>query len=223
LDCRPDPDGLLAGPPGAGKSTAQAALIQATWTQPEHWLPINADDFKDELLQQARQDGSYDSYLVPEEVRALEAAGEKFYPRELAALVHTESSILAKKARNETLESGMNVITDGTLGNEKQAQNFTASRTKTPDQSWRQHKAAPRQADRSWTATPWRPFVPLRQHEPRATTAGLRAAKASDGNDMEPTFLERIEAQTRREETSSPAADRVAELERSQPGPCSLS
>ncbi|WP_369745639.1 zeta toxin family protein [Paenarthrobacter sp. AMU7] len=112
---------VLAGPPGAGKSTAQAALIQATRTQPEHWLPINADDFKDELLQQARQDGSYDSYLVPDEVRALEAAGEKFYPRELAALVHTESSILAKKARNEALEAGMNVIIDGTLGNEKQA------------------------------------------------------------------------------------------------------
>lgn len=112
---------VLAGPPGAGKSTARAALIQATRTQTEHWLPINADDFKDELLQQARQDGSYDSYLVPEEVRALEAAGEKFYPRELAALVHAESSILAKKARNEALESGMNLVIDGTLANEKQA------------------------------------------------------------------------------------------------------
>lgn len=112
---------VLAGPPGVGKSTAQAALIQASGTQLEHWLPINADDFKDELLQQARQDESYDNYLVPEEVHALEAAGEKFYPRELAALVHTESSILAKKARDEALKSGMNVIIDGTLGNEKQA------------------------------------------------------------------------------------------------------
>lgn len=112
---------VLAGPPGAGKSTAQAALIEATQTQPENWLPINADDFKDELLQQARQDGSYDSFLVPDEVHVLEAEGERFYPRELAALVHTESSILSKKARNEALESGMNVIIDGTLGNEKQA------------------------------------------------------------------------------------------------------
>ncbi|MHC8609087.1 zeta toxin family protein [Paenarthrobacter ureafaciens] len=83
-------------------------------------MPINAD-FKDELLQQAGQDGSYDSYLVLGEVRALEAAGEKFYRRELAALVHSEPSILAKKASNEALESGMNVIIDGTLGNEKQA------------------------------------------------------------------------------------------------------
>ncbi|WP_427019516.1 zeta toxin family protein (plasmid) [Pseudarthrobacter sp. P1] len=112
---------VLAGPPGAGKSTAQHALIKETRTQPEHWLAINADDFKDELLEQARQDGSYDSYLVPDEVRELEAAGEKFYPRELAALVHNESSILSKKATNEAVKRGDNVIIDGTLGNEKQA------------------------------------------------------------------------------------------------------
>lgn len=112
---------VLAGPPGAGKSTAQSALIKETRTQPEHWLAINADDFKDLLLEQARQDGSYDSYLVPEEVRELEAAGEKFYPRELAALVHNESSILSKKATNEAIKRGDNVIIDGTLGNEKQA------------------------------------------------------------------------------------------------------
>jgi len=112
---------VLAGPPGAGKSTAQNALIKETRTQPEHWLAINADDFKDELLEQARVDGSYDSHLVPAEVRELEAAGEKFYPRELAALVHNESSILSKKATNEAVRRGDNVIIDGTLGNEKQA------------------------------------------------------------------------------------------------------
>lgn len=112
---------VFAGPPGVGKSTAQEALVKETRTQPEHWLAINADDFKDLLLQQARSDGSYENYLVPAEVRELEAAGEKFYPRELAALVHTESSILAKTARNEALKDGKNVIIDGTLGNEKQA------------------------------------------------------------------------------------------------------
>lgn len=71
---------VLAGPPGAGKSTAQHALIRQTRTLPEHWLVINADDFKDELLEQALADGSYDSYLMPEEVRELEAAGERFCP-----------------------------------------------------------------------------------------------------------------------------------------------
>lgn len=112
---------VLAGPPGVGKSTAQDALVKESGTQKEHWLPINPDDFKDLLLKQALADGSYESYLVPEEVRELGSAGEKFYPRELAALVHTESSILAKTARNEALKDGKNLIIDGTLGNEKQA------------------------------------------------------------------------------------------------------
>jgi hypothetical protein len=112
---------VLAGPPGVGKSTAQDALIQVTGTQKEHWLPINADDFKDKLLQRALQDGSYERYLVPREVRTLEEAGEKFYPRELAALVHEESSILAKKTHDNALASGLNVIIDGTLGKAPQA------------------------------------------------------------------------------------------------------
>ncbi|NQD89477.1 AAA family ATPase [Paenarthrobacter sp. CM16] len=112
---------VLAGPPGVGKSTAQDALIQTTGTQKKHWLSINADDFKDKLLQQALRDGSYGSYLMPAEVQSLEASGEKFYPRELAALVHAESSLLARKTRGVSLKSGLNVVIDGTLGNNKHA------------------------------------------------------------------------------------------------------
>jgi chloramphenicol 3-O-phosphotransferase len=112
---------VLAGPPGAGKSTAQSALIVETRTQPEHWMAINPDDFKDELLLRALADGSYDSYMVPDEVRELEAAGERFYPRELAALVHNESSILAKKAIRDAISRGDNIIIDGTLSGEKNA------------------------------------------------------------------------------------------------------
>lgn len=112
---------VLAGPPGAGKSTAQSALSKETRPQPEYWLAINADDFKDELLEKAFADGSYDSHLMPKEVRDLEATGEKFDPRELAALAHNESSILSKKATNEAVRRGDNVIIDGTLGNGKQA------------------------------------------------------------------------------------------------------
>ncbi|MCA4135644.1 hypothetical protein [Arthrobacter sp. M4] len=33
---------VLAGPPGAGKSTAQNAFIRETRTQPGHWLVINS-------------------------------------------------------------------------------------------------------------------------------------------------------------------------------------
>ncbi|MCB5291495.1 zeta toxin family protein [Arthrobacter sp. SO3] len=112
---------VLAGPPGAGKSTARNALIAETRTRPEHWLSVNPDDFKDELLVKALADGSYDSYMVPDEVRELEATGEKFYPRELAALVHNESSILAKKAIRDAIDRGDNIVIDGTLSGEKNA------------------------------------------------------------------------------------------------------
>ncbi|WP_369745682.1 zeta toxin family protein [Paenarthrobacter sp. AMU7] len=112
---------VLAGPPGVGKSTAQDALIAQTRTRPEQWLSINPDDFKDDLLVQARADGSYESYMVPDEVRELEAKGEKFYPRELAALVHNESSILAKKAIRDAIDRGDNIVIDGTLSGEKNA------------------------------------------------------------------------------------------------------
>ncbi len=61
---------VLAGPPGAGKSTVVDSLIADSKSRPEHWLTIDPDDFKDALLQQARLDGSYDSYLMPDEVRA---------------------------------------------------------------------------------------------------------------------------------------------------------
>lgn len=112
---------VLAGPPGAGKSSVVETLIAETQTRPEQWLAINPDDFKDLLLQQAKRDGSYNSHLIPDEVRSLDAAGEKFYPRELAALVHNESSILAKKAIRDAIVRGDNVVIDGTLSGEKNA------------------------------------------------------------------------------------------------------
>jgi predicted ABC-type ATPase len=112
---------VLAGPPGAGKSTAQAELVARARTRPVHWLAVDPDHFKDALLQQALADGSYESFLVPEEVRELEAAGERFWPRELAALVHNESSILAKKAIRDAIGRGDNLVIDGTLSGEKNA------------------------------------------------------------------------------------------------------
>lgn len=112
---------ILAGPPGAGKSTVVESLIVDSKTLPEHWLTIDPDGFKDALLRRARLDGSYDSYLMPDEVRDLEAAGERFYPRELATLVHGESAILARKAIKGALERGDNIVIDGTLSGLKNA------------------------------------------------------------------------------------------------------
>jgi predicted kinase len=108
---------LLAGPPGAGKTTAQEELFENTGTTAADWRILNADDFKDRLFKRALDDGSYDTRLTPPEVAAAEADGEKVWPRERAALVHEESSLLMKDARDQAMRLGENVIIDGTLSN----------------------------------------------------------------------------------------------------------
>ncbi|WP_181025738.1 zeta toxin family protein [Rathayibacter rathayi] len=108
---------LLAGPPGAGKTTAQDELFASTGTTKADWRILNADDFKDRLFKRALADGSYDSRLTPPEVSAAEAGGEKVWPRERAALVHEESSAIMKRARDQSMRQGENIIIDGTLNN----------------------------------------------------------------------------------------------------------
>ncbi len=108
---------LLAGPPGAGKTTAQSQLLASTGTAATDWRILNADDFKDRLLKRAITDGSYASHLTPAEVAKKEQAGEKVWPRERAALVHEESSLLMKAARDQAIRKGENVFIDGTLSN----------------------------------------------------------------------------------------------------------
>lgn len=108
---------ILAGPPGAGKSTV---LRKALGDDVDTFLRVDPDEFKGKLLQQAVADGSLDS-IKPAEVRALEATGEKFFPMDLAALVHEESSMLAAKARARAMADGDNLVVDGVLSNPQKA------------------------------------------------------------------------------------------------------
>ena len=103
---------VLAGPPGAGKTTV---LRQITSEMAASFLALDADEFKIMLLDQALRDGSYESWLKPPEIRSLEARGERFFPLEMASLVHEESSYLTHAAQSDALASGINVVIDTVL------------------------------------------------------------------------------------------------------------
>ena len=103
---------VLAGPPGAGKSTVLSGVLGP---DADKWMVIDADYFKAKLLDQALEDGTFDGFLKPDEVRAFEEAGDRFFPLELASLVHEESSLLAVRAREEAIRRGDNIVIDSVL------------------------------------------------------------------------------------------------------------
>lgn len=109
---------VLAGPPGAGKSTV---LNDVLGGHRGKYLVIDADEFKRLLLLEALVDGSYEQWLVPANIREREAQGERFYPLELASLVHEESSYLAKNLCADAIDAGDNIVIDAVLSNEAAA------------------------------------------------------------------------------------------------------
>ena len=109
---------MLAGPPGAGKSTVLADVLGERRGK---YLVIDADEFKRSLLREAQTDGSYEQWLMPAAIREREAQGERFFPLELASLVHEESSHLAKSLRADAIAAGDNIVIDTVLSNEADA------------------------------------------------------------------------------------------------------
>lgn len=114
---------VLAGPPGAGKSSV---LRNTLGEGASEWMVVDADEFKHGLLRTAIEDGTYDSWLVPEPVRDLIAAGERFAPLELASLVHEESSMLAAAARSAAMADGKNIVVDTVLSSPDSASRLGA-------------------------------------------------------------------------------------------------
>ncbi len=112
---------VLAGPPGAGKGRVADSVLGA---DRDKYVNVDADEFKKLLLREAISDGSYETWIVPQAVRDLEAQGERFYPLELASLVHEESSMLAVKLRRALINSGTNLIVDTVLSNDSSAQSM---------------------------------------------------------------------------------------------------
>lgn len=118
---------VLAGPPGAGKSTVLRSLLGE---QGDRWLVVDADEFKHRLLTEAMADGTYEAVIKPDEIKAREAAGEPFAPLELASLVHEESSQLASTARNAAIADGLNVVVDTVLSKESSAAQLASQLTR---------------------------------------------------------------------------------------------
>ncbi|MFE9232668.1 zeta toxin family protein [Cellulosimicrobium funkei] len=107
---------VLAGPPGAGKSRILGELIGKPGSESRRrWLEVDPDEIKTQLLDAAAADGSYETFIKPPAVRELETQGERFFPLDFAALVHEESSALAKVVREEAIRAGANVVIDSVL------------------------------------------------------------------------------------------------------------
>ncbi|MFE0752168.1 zeta toxin family protein [Gordonia sp. NPDC058843] len=98
---------ITAGVPGAGKSTAVNAILGAEASQ---YRRVDADEIKDALLEHAVARNLYADLLG----KRL-ADGKPVAPRELAALVHVESTQISDAVRRHVLTSGEPIIIEGTL------------------------------------------------------------------------------------------------------------
>ena len=97
---------VTAGPPGSGKTT----LLNAQVPTLTNYRILDADIVKDYLIDQALSDGIYNHLLS----RRL-ADGHCISPRELAPLVHRESTALIDQMRQICVGRGENVVIEGTL------------------------------------------------------------------------------------------------------------
>lgn len=97
---------ISSGPPGAGKSTAlrERHLVEGSYRY------LDADLVKDELLRRAIGDGHYSDLLS-----TVLADSHPIAPRELAALVHSESTEVIDDVREICLQRRENVVIEGTL------------------------------------------------------------------------------------------------------------
>lgn len=98
---------MTAGAAGAGKSTAIRAVLGAST---DEYRRLDADEVKDHLLNDALATGLFDDLLS----RTL-ADGRPIAPRELAALVHHESTQIWDALWRHCVGRGEQIIIEGTL------------------------------------------------------------------------------------------------------------
>lgn len=98
---------VTAGAPGAGKTTA---LHRFRGDDLAGFRVLDPDIVKDHLIEQAIRDGIYDDILATPL-----ADGHAVAPRELAALVHHESTQLIDQIRRICTSRRENIVIEGTL------------------------------------------------------------------------------------------------------------
>lgn len=95
-----------AGVPGAGKSTS----IEKNGLAGQGWRVLDADRVKDHLIRDALDSGIYRDLLamtLPD--------GGTVMPRELATLVHTESTKIVDALQAVCMSRGENIVIEGTF------------------------------------------------------------------------------------------------------------
>lgn len=95
-----------AGPPGVGKSSS----IDRRHLAGQGWRVLDADVVKDHLLRDAVTCGVYDDLLEQEL-----SDGHPVFPRELATLVHSESTMLLDAITEICMARGENIVLEGTF------------------------------------------------------------------------------------------------------------
>lgn len=91
--------------PGAGKSTA----IESRGLAGNRWRVLDSDRIKDHLIRDGLDRGVYDDLLdtvLPD--------GRRLRPRELATLVHRESTQILDTVQQHCIEMGENIVIEGT-------------------------------------------------------------------------------------------------------------
>ncbi|EME22631.1 zeta toxin family protein [Rhodococcus triatomae] len=97
---------VSAGSPGSGKTTALRDHVPDL----NDYRILDPDIIKDDLIEQALHDGLYDDLLA----RILDD-GHPLAPRELASLVHRESTQLIDQIRRICISRRENIVVEGTL------------------------------------------------------------------------------------------------------------
>lgn len=113
---------VMAGPPGAGKSTLRDLYLGEGRAD---YLVIDPDEFKRALIRDAMgPDDDLPYSLIPRELKEHVESGAPFAPMDFAGLVHRESSYVAQRLQSEAIKQGKNVVLDQMLASRPQAEDL---------------------------------------------------------------------------------------------------